>query len=271
MNFDENDAVARYRALEMGESKNRQRADDQRLARALIVADAKSHLAADDFKAFLEKIQCADSTSRELLKIAAAGNANDVRRATRLRVADHRARRKAAAADAAVTCPDVTAAPSTEPVIGVQRSPVPAKVPPPKPVNDVVDGEFQAPVITAAEIEALIKPILDFKEKYAEAFTEADRFGSGFDFPDATLPLYDAVEDALEIIRELEREVQTAVDGPYWERKRRQEQAAKNHTAAIRAEWKAAHPGQPCRLGANRLWVWKRSEIASNMGASDVQ
>jgi hypothetical protein len=106
--FDQADAIARYQALVKVEIKNRLKADDQRLARALIVADAKRSLDADGFKAFLEKIECGESTSRELLKIAKAGTADDVRRATALRVADHRARRKAAT-DAAVTSLDVTA------------------------------------------------------------------------------------------------------------------------------------------------------------------
>jgi hypothetical protein len=105
--FNEADAVARYQALEKVETKNRQKADDQRLARALIVADAKDNLDADAFKEFLTKIECADSTSRELLKIAAAGSADATRRATALRVAQHRARK------AAVTLPDVTAPPVT--------------------------------------------------------------------------------------------------------------------------------------------------------------
>lgn len=92
--FDEADAVARYQVLEKAESKNRQRADDQRLARALIVADAKANLDTAAYKAFLVKIECADSTSRELLKIASAGSADALRRATALRVAKHRARGK---------------------------------------------------------------------------------------------------------------------------------------------------------------------------------
>jgi hypothetical protein len=120
--FDVADAAARYQALAQVEIKNRQKADDQRLARALIVADAKANLKPSAYKAFLAKIECADSTSRELLKIAGAGSADDVRRATRLRVADHRARKaavtvtaEAKAADerygralAAVTEPKVT-------------------------------------------------------------------------------------------------------------------------------------------------------------------
>jgi hypothetical protein len=105
--FDQADAIARYQALVKVEIKNRLKADDQRLARALIVADAKRSLDAGGFKAFLEKIECGESTSRELLKIAKAGTADDVRRATAFRVADHRARRKAAAAP--LLHPDVTA------------------------------------------------------------------------------------------------------------------------------------------------------------------
>ncbi len=117
--FDEADAVARYQALVKVEIKNRLKADDQRLARALIVADAKSNLDAAAYKAFLEKIDCADSTSRELLKIAQAGTAADVRRATALRVAQYRERKAAA-----VTSPDVTAppvAPSAEPEVAPLR------------------------------------------------------------------------------------------------------------------------------------------------------
>lgn len=90
--FNADRAVAEYRAHAKAETINIKRGQDHRLARALIVADAERRLEADDFKAFLEKIECAYSTSRELLKIAKAGNADDVRRATRLRVADHRAR-----------------------------------------------------------------------------------------------------------------------------------------------------------------------------------
>lgn len=103
--FDEVDAVARYQALVKVELKNRLKADDQRVARALIVADAKRNLDADAYKAFLTKIECADSTSRELLKIAKAGSADDVRRANALRVAQHRERQAERQAAVTVTAP----------------------------------------------------------------------------------------------------------------------------------------------------------------------
>jgi hypothetical protein len=106
--FDEADAVARYQALVKVEIKNRQKANDQRLARALIVADAKRSLKPSAYKDFLTKIECADSTSRELLKIAKAGDPAEVRRATALRVADHRAR-KGAVTSSKVTAQQVEA------------------------------------------------------------------------------------------------------------------------------------------------------------------
>ena len=248
--FNETDAIARYQALAQVEIKNRQKADDQRLARALIVADAKANLKPSLFKAFLVKIECADSTSRELLKIAKAGDPAEVRRATALRVAEHRARKAAAVTSkcnitdaqvvayndtyketgsvAAATLAAIKAAdtPSITPAEGVvlaashgvvmtepevaeclKLADMPkdefeahvASITPEPESPTLIDDDHPAPKYTklaAADVWALIQPVLDLEKRYPLTVKHMDKTGYGFEIVGGTVELYDALDKA---------------------------------------------------------------------------
>ena len=137
----------------------------------------------------------------------------------------------------------------------------PEPEPEPEPEQAPWEESDEIPPATrsAAQVRALIDPVLKFAEKFSGEYLD------WVEIPDADLALYDDVIEALAILRALSSQIRDNEDvaTAIYERGNRRKAESEAKAEAERAAYRAAHPDHKGRVTYGKLASWRLKQQGS--------